>query len=151
MLFRSSFNKGLPEGFAPLRFYGDKTDIYLTTYNSGIFRLESNRWIELNDKDFRRRSIYSSNPGYRKISAFAIDPSDSSNLALATKHTIYRSRNRGESWQKLSVNGLSRRSYITALAVSGNSIYAGTSFNGILEYSGRGFKSSGNGDRKSVV
>ena len=141
----SSFNKGLPEGFAPLRFYGDKTDIYLTTYNSGIFRLESNRWIELNDKDFRRRSIYSSNPGYRKISAFAIDPSDSSNLALATKHTIYRSRNRGESWQKLSVNGLSRRSYITALAVSGNSIYAGTSFNGILEYSGRGFKSSGNG------
>lgn len=141
----SSFNKGLPSGCSPLRFYAEKNDIYLATYNSGIFRLEDNKWIDLNDKDFMRRSIYSSAPGYRKISAFAIDPSDSSSLVLATKHTVYRSSDRGKSWRKITVNGLNRRSYITALAVSGNRIFAGTSFNGILESSGGEFKPSGNG------
>ncbi len=141
----SSFNKGLPDNCRPQRFYAEKTDIYLTTYDSGIFRLEGSRWIELNDKDFMRRSIYSSNPGYRKISAFAIDPADSSSLVLATKHTIYKSRDRGKSWQKLQATVLNRRSYITALAVSGNRIYAGTSFNGILESSGGEFKFSGSG------
>jgi len=141
----SSLNKGLPVRCIPLRFYAEKTDIYLATYNCGIFRLDGNRWIDLNDKDFRRRSIYTENPGYRKISAFAIDPSDSNNLALATKHNVYRSGDRGKTWQKLTVNGLNRRNYVTALAVSGNRIYAGTSFNGILESSGGDFKPSGSG------
>lgn len=141
----SSLNKGLPDRCRPLRFHAEKKDIYLATYNSGIFRLEGNRWIDLNDKDFMRRSIYGSDPGYRKISAFAIDPSDSNSLVLATKHTVYRSRDKGKTWQKVTVNGLNRRSYITALAVSGNRIYAGTSFNGILVSSGGEFKPAGNG------
>jgi len=141
----SSLNKGLPSGCIPVRFYAQKDDLYLATYNSGIFRLEKNGWIDLNDGDFRRRSIYSSNAGYRKISAFAVDPFDRESLVLATKHSVYKSRDRGKTWQKLLVNGLNRRSYITALAVSGNRIFAGTSFNGVLESSGGDFKPSGNG------
>lgn len=140
----SSFNRGLPEGCMPLRFYTGKDDIYLATYSSGIFRLEDKKWIAINSEDFRRRSIYSKDPGYRKISAFGIDPDDSRNLVLATKHTVYRSRDRGKSWVKLTANGLNRRSYITALAISGERIYAGTSFNGIFESSGGEFRPSGN-------
>ncbi len=140
-----SFNKGLPSDCRPVRFYTNGSDTYLATYASGIFRLEGNKWMNISSDDFRRRSIYSKNAGYRKISAFAIDPADSRNLALATKHTIYRSRDRGASWQKLPMSGLNRRSYITALAISGDKVYAGTSFNGVLELSGGEFKPSGNG------
>lgn len=139
-----SFSKGLPSDCRPLRFYTNGSDTYLATYASGLFRLEGNKWINISSDDFRRRSIYSKNAGYRKISAFAIDPADSRNLVTATKHTIYRSRDRGASWQKLPMSGLNRRSYITALAITGDRVYAGTSFNGVLELSGGEFKPAGN-------
>lgn len=141
----SSFNRGLPDDFTGVRFYTGNGDIYLATYSSGIFRLEDENWVSLNSEDFRRRSIYSKNPGNRKISAFAVDPDDSSNLALATKHTVYRSRDRGKSWVKIKAKGLNSRSYVTALAISGDNIYAGTSFNAIFESSGGEFRPSGSG------
>lgn len=141
----NSCSKGLPENCRPVRFYTSKNDIYLATYASGIFRFEKGKWADLNSRDFRKRSIYNKIPVMRKISAFAIDPDDESNLALATKHTVYRSTDRGTTWQKLPMNGLNRRCYITALAVSGNRIFAGTSFNGVFEFTGREFREAGNG------
>ena len=141
----SRFNKGLPGNTSAIRFYSGGKEIYLATFSSGIFRLEDEKWINISSDKFMRRSIYSKNPGYRKISAFAVDPDNGESLVLATKHTIYRSPDKGKTWLEVPMKGLNGRNYITALAVTGKKIYAGTSFNGVFESSGRSFKSSGNG------
>lgn len=141
----NSLNKGLPDNVEPLRLYQAGDYLYLTTWSSGIFRSReaSPEWINISSPDFRTRSIYSSKPGYRKISAFNLDPADPQSLVLATKHTIYRSADRGDTWERLPMTGLHERNYITALAVTGKKIYAGTSFNGIFVFSGSRFTHAG--------
>ena len=143
----SSYNKGLPDSFIPIKIYINKTDIYLTTFSSGLFKLNnsSEKWENISSPDFKRRSIYSSDPGYRKISAFSADPDNSKNIAVATKHTVYRSQDSGTTWKSISLNGLNKKNYVTSIAISDNRIYAGTAFNGILESAGSEFKSSGSG------
>ncbi|MCL2155560.1 MAG: putative glycoside hydrolase [Leptospirales bacterium] len=140
----SSFNKGLPETFTPIRLYKVKEDIYLTTFESGLFKFKNNKWENISPDEFKRRSIYRKNDGYRKISAFAVDLENSKNLAAATKHSIYRSTDGGDTWK--SINSLdNKKNYITSLAVSGNKILAGTSFNGIFELTGTKFRAVGIG------
>ncbi len=141
----NSLNSGLPEECRPVRLYTAGNDIYLSTYSSGIFRLEKNQWQDINSSDFRRRSIYNKDAGYRKISAFSVDPENRDNLLLATKHTLYRSRDGGKKWEKVPMKGFNKRNYITAAAISDDRIIVGTAFNGIYESSGNGFKTSGNG------
>ena len=142
----SSFNKGLPETFTPIRFYKAKNDLYLTTFESGLFRLKNNKWENICSDEFKRRSIYNKNAGYRKVSAFAVDIEDSKNIAAATKHSIYRSTDGGNTWKNVTLHGLdNKRNYITSIAISGNKIFAGTSFNGIFELSGSRFKAVGKG------
>jgi hypothetical protein len=143
----SSFNKGLSDKIIPIKIYKSGEDLYLTTFSSGLFRLNNNndKWENISTPDFKRRSIYSSNSGYRKISAFAADPDNRNNLAAATKHSIYRSTDGGTTWKNVSLNGLNKRNYITSISISGSRIYAGTSFNGIYESNGSNFKNAGNG------
>jgi hypothetical protein len=142
----SSFNNGLPEIFTPIRFYKVKDDLYLTTFESGLFRFKNNKWENICSDEFKRRSIYNKNSGYRKISAFAVDLEDSKNLTAATKHSIYRSTDGGNIWRKITLTGLdNNRNYITSIAISGNKILAGTSFNGIFELNGIKFQTAGKG------
>lgn len=125
-------NSGLPESFIPERIYSSADAVYLTTHSSGIFRLDkgSKKWKNITSEDFKTRSRFGDS-GYRKISAFASDPANSSHLVLATKHTVYQSYNKGETWERLSMKGLASRNYITSVAANGKDVYAGTAFNGI--------------------
>jgi len=133
-------NKGLPAGTVPLRLHTAGGHRYLVTMGQGIFHRKGDRgdWQSRNSPDFKKRSQFFNNPGYRKISAFAVDPTDANKLALATKHTLYRSGNGGETWQRVVTPGLHSRNYITSLALRNNRIYIGTSFNGYYRwYRGR--------------
>ena len=138
-------NRGLPGDCIPIRIYTAGINMYLATFSSGLFRIKNGRWESLNSQMFKRRSIYDKEPGFRKISAFAADPEDEKNIVIATKHSIYRSSDAGLNWAEVPLNGLNRRNYITALAVSENKIYAATSFNGVFELHKNSFISSGNG------
>ena len=142
----SSFNKGLPEIFTPIRLYKVKGDLYLTTFESGLFKFKNNKWENISPDEFKRRSIYNKSTGYRKVSAFSVDLQDSKNLAAATKHSIYRSTDGGNTWKSVTLTGLdNKKNYITSIAISGNKIFAGTSFNGIFESTGSKFISAGKG------
>lgn len=141
----TSINKGMPDNAKPLRLYKAGESLYLTTYNSGIFRSMENSidWENINSDDFKSRSIYKENRGYRTISAFSYDSENPESIVIATKHNIYHSLNSGKTWKKLTQTGLHERNYITALAISGKNIYAGTSFNGVFEYNGSRFIHAG--------
>ncbi len=143
----SSFNKGLPDKFIPIKIYITGNDKYLTTFSSGLYKLNNSneRWENICSPDFKRRSIYNTDPGYRKISAFAVDPDNSNNIAAATKHSIYRSTDGGITWKGISLNGLNKRNYVTSISITNNTIYAGTAFAGIFESNGSEFKSAGSG------
>ena len=142
----NSCNKGLPDRCTPVRFYTAGKDIYLATFSSGLYRFNKDEWQNISSPLFKRRSIYDKNPGVRKISAFAADPDNPQYLVAATKHSIYKSQDGGNSWNEVPLNGFNnKRNYITALAVSGGVIYAGTSFSGIFEYRNNSFVSSGDG------
>ena len=142
----SSFNKGLPEIFTPIRLYKVKDDLYLTTFESGLFKFKNNKWENISPDEFKRRSIYNKDAGYRKISAFSADLEDSKNIVAATKHSIYRSTDAGNTWKYITLTGLdNKKNYITSIAVSGNKILAGTSFNGIFELNGSKFQAAGKG------
>jgi len=143
----NSLNKGLPDKFIPIRIYKTVDDLYLTTFSSGLFKLKNrnDKWENISSPEFKRRSIYKSDPGYRKISAFSADPANSKNIALATKHSLFRSVDSGNTWKKIPLSNLNKRNYITSISLSDNMIYTGTAFNGILESSDSDFKVSGNG------
>jgi hypothetical protein len=141
----TSCMRGLPADCIPLRIYTAGEKIYLATFSSGLFRLKNHEWEAINSDLFKRRSIYDKEPGYRKISAFAADTADENNIVIATKHSIYRSRDGGLNWTEVALNGLNRRNYITALTVSDKKIYAATSFNGIFVSGGKSFSSCGSG------
>ena len=66
----------------------------------------------ISSPDFKRRSIYISDPGYRKISAFAADPENSKNITAATKHSIYRSADGGITWKSIPISVINKRNYI---------------------------------------
>ena len=143
----NALNKGLPETVIPIRIYKSGDAAYLTTFSSGLFKLKNRdeKWVNISSPEFRRRSIYDVDPGYRKISAFSIDPANSKNIALATKHSLFRSVDGGNSWKNIPLSSLNKRNYITSISISGDLIYTGTAFNGILESTGSEFRSSGNG------
>jgi len=143
----NSLNKGLPGFFIPIKIYISGDTVYLTTFSSGLFKLNNNseKWENISSPEFKRRSIYNADPGYRKISAFCADPDNKNNIAAATKHSIFRSADGGLSWKKIPLSGLNKRNYITSLSISGDKIYTGTAFNGILESSGSDFKPLLNG------
>ena len=140
-------NDGLPKNVVPLKLEIAGKIQYLITKNSGLFKRESIKddWLSIASPDFLKRSIYFSDAGYRKISAFAFDKENPLNITLATKHSLYRSTNGGKNWVEISLDGLGARNYITALDISGDTIYAGTSFNGFYELTGKTFKKINNG------
>lgn len=125
---------GLPGEFTAEYITSDSTGaLYLTTEYSGIFRLEpdGNKWDDISSSVLKRRSQYGIDE-YRQISAFCIDPADNSKLYLATKHTLYKSADRGKSWQKISVVENKNSYYFTSLTLADGVLYAGTSFNGVV-------------------
>ena len=141
-----NISNNLPTTVNPIKIYTTKLHTYLITEKSGIFLLTKNEnWKNISSNDFKIRSIYNKNKKYRKISAFTHDKKNPRNLALATKHTIYKSYNSGKSWKKINPKGLSKRNYITALAIDGKNIAIGTSFNGVYLKKGNRFRSSNKG------
>ena len=137
----SADNSGLPAGTIPLNIYISGNIQYLTTRNSGIFRREKQNgsWTSISsDREFLTRSSFT-NRGHRKISAFAVDQKDHENIVMATKHTIYASKDGGKNWSKVPMNGLGTKNYITALELDGDEIYVGTSFNGFFTLTKKGF------------
>lgn len=144
-----SDSDGLPAGTVPLHIRIGKDLQYLATESSGLFARKegSGKWISISPPDFRLRRQFSETSAYRKISAIAIDPNDGKSIAAATKHGIYRSRDGGASWQEISLKGLGERNYVTALCIEGDSLYAGTSFNGFygMDEKGRRFVKSSKG------
>ena len=133
-------SRGLPEKVSPLRMYACRTGtghvLYLTTLDSGVFSMAPGNasWKNITSSDFRKRSIYSKEKKFRKISAFSADPDRPGHLALATKHSLYRSYNSGRTWTRMSMRGLGRKAYITALSLKNGRLLAGTSFNGVYRH-----------------
>ncbi len=124
-----------------------KNSIYVITDNSGIYFADSkmNEWKNISSEKFRRKSIYLKNPGYRKISAFCVDQKKPGHLVAATKHTIYETYNNGTEWIERKPDKNFSKKYITALEIDKNSIYIGTSFNGIYNYSNNRIRSLNKG------
>ncbi len=129
-------SQGLPDNLeAELITSDSKGTLYLTTDFSGIFKrsVNDNMWIDISSPLFKRRTQLKGVDEYRSISAFCIDSADPLKLYLATKHVLYKSSDAGQSWQKINVVKNKNSYYFTSLAVSGNVLYAGTSFNGVVK------------------
>lgn len=130
-----NMSDGLPENINAEYITEDQDGaLYLTTEFSGIFRLEkgAGRWTDISSSVLKRRTQLEGVNEYRQISAFCIDPADKSKLYLATKHTLYKSADRGKNWQKINVIDNKNSYYFTSLTVVDGTLYAGTSFNGIV-------------------
>ncbi|MCL2154519.1 MAG: hypothetical protein FWH53_02520 [Leptospirales bacterium] len=130
-----NMSQGLPEDFEAEYIISDNDGtLYLTTEYSGIFKRsgDDSKWIDISSPLFKRRTQLDGVDEYRSISAFAIDPNDKSKLYLATKHVLYKSSDSGKSWNKINIIDNKNSYYFTSLAVVGDNIYAGTSFNGIV-------------------
>lgn len=128
-------SEGLPKDLEAEYITSDsKGTLYLTTEYSGLFRRSVNdsKWMDISSPSFKRRTQLKDVNEYRTVSAFCVDPSDERKLYLATKHTLYRSDDSGKNWQKVSLSENKNSYYFTSLMVSGNALYAGTSFNGII-------------------
>jgi len=132
-----SLNKGLPSDVIPLQCIKSGDNIILSTQKSGLFMLKAGNlsWIDISFPGLRRRSLYTDTSSYRKISAMAVDAFDSRHIVIATKHSMYESNDGGLSWHGKSVGNGFQRHYITALAISNKTIYAGTSYGGLFRVS----------------
>ncbi|MDY6968795.1 MAG: putative glycoside hydrolase [Spirochaetota bacterium] len=130
------FNMGLPKDCVPITIKSDSSgNLYLTTKENGIYKLPNGNalWESINSKDFLARSLLNSEKRYRKISALSIDYQNTQKVLIATKHSIFSSKDGGKSWKRISMRGLKKRNYITALAIGRKGdVFAGTSFNGMF-------------------
>ena len=141
---------GLPDEIEPAGIYASPAQggyVYLATGAHGLFRLdpEADSWRDATSPLFRTQSMYKRPQAYRKISAFAADSQNPFRILCATKHDLYESFDRGDSWRPLPRPGISSRCYITSLAVNGNTILAGTSFAGIFISTGGNFRQINSG------
>lgn len=136
------FDQGLPDNFSLLRLYFKNNHYYLTTKRSGIFKRKTseNKWTNIGTDILKRRTTLPNVKEYRKITAFCVSSSNPDKLYIATKHTIYFSKNNGETWTKLSSKGFSSRNYITSLLENNNKLFVGTSANGIYVKINKKFK-----------
>ncbi len=138
-----NFSQGLPAGIEPLRITADsRGTCYLSTMTGGIYRRtkEADRWEQVSSPDFAARAVRNGNGHYRKVSAFAVDSENPETLTLATKHTLFISKNAGREWTRIPPQGLLPKYYFTALASSGSgaTVFAGTSFGGVFRKNGAG-------------
>jgi hypothetical protein len=130
-----SYNDALPSDLVAEKITSDsKGTLYLTTEFSGIFlrRTSDSKWTNIATPLLRRRTQLTGVNEYRRISAFCIDPSDESRLYAATKHTLYTSTDGGATWKQIIIQNNKNSYYFTSLAVVNGTLYAGTSFNGII-------------------
>ncbi|MFH0976985.1 MAG: putative glycoside hydrolase [Spirochaetota bacterium] len=129
-------NRGLPQGIIPDRIQGDRLgNLYMATASSGVFYLETGKsgWKDISS-DLLLSPLYNlKEKKYRKISAIAVSK-DGSTVILATKHGIFR-KDKGKQWTHLP--GYTSDKYYTALAASGDAVYAGTSCDGLFRISGQ--------------
>lgn len=132
-----NFSQGLPKTFLPLRIMvDDQQTLYLSTYSSGLFRRRKNdaAWCSITPPNAFERCIYSEFPmRFRKISAFAVHPTNVQALAVAVKHAMYISRDGGNSWSEFVIPSQWRKHYFTSLAFTPNDeLFVGTSFGGVF-------------------
>jgi hypothetical protein len=122
---------GLPRGVVPQTIQSDRNgNLFLTTTASGIFRFDKSKghWEDINSELFFSPFPASKAKEYRKISAITLNK-DNDTIVAATKHSIYR-KEKDKPWTKLI--GYPSENYCTALALSKNAVYAGTSYNGLF-------------------
>ncbi len=141
-------NAPFPEHMRAIKLMDSQNYIYMTTLSHGILRFnkKTQNWKNISSPEFVRPRIYKQKNEpreFRKISGFNIDRHNESKLIVATKHDLFISHNHGETWKRVPMRGLNKRNYITAVAIDGKKIYAGTSFNGIYKSQGYGFKRCG--------
>jgi len=146
----ADFSRGLPDNVTPLKVHAGPDDtLYLTTWDSGLFRRGpgDDAWRNISPGEFRARTVHPIYKGYRKISAFAANPDMPGNIAAATKHDIYLSSDGGTTWKALPLNGDFRKNQVTSLALRGKSgeLLAGTSYAGVFRGSGRGLAADSSG------
>lgn len=130
------FSDGLPSGLEAEYLTADSTGtLYLTTEYSGVFKRAKgdSKWTDISSPAFRRRTQLAGVDEYRNISSFCIDAADESRLYLATRHTLYTSKDAGKTWTKINIANNRNSWYFTSLTVVSGVLYAGTSFNGILK------------------
>ncbi len=135
------FTQGLPDDVIPTGLKIDRRKtLYLSTLDSGLYRSGRpyTNWTSLNSETFRTRRKTGRQDACRKISAFTVNDSDPSCLMAATKHSLYRSTDRGASWSPLPLDAIDQTHYITALSYGADkgTILAGTSFSGLYRTSG---------------
>jgi len=139
---------GLPRDLIPEHITEDfQGNVYLTSEFSGIFRLSKGetKWENISSPIFKRRTQLPDVHEFRDISALCIDPENQSRIVIATKHTLYESKDRGKSWQRINVVDNKNSYYFTSLALEKDTIYAGTSFNGILKITSKATEEINNG------
>jgi hypothetical protein len=131
----NDFNEGLPKDLVAEYIAESPSGIiYLATEYSGIFKRgkADKKWTDLSTKILRRRTQLAGVNEFRKISAFCIDPQNENHLVLATKHTLYSSNDGGVNWEQVVIKNNKNSYYFTSLVLKSGTLYAGTSFNGVI-------------------
>jgi hypothetical protein len=128
------FDRGLPEGYTARLLAGRQDTRICALERKGVYLLKGGEWTSISDSLFRVRSNYE-NTGreYRPVSALALDENDPGRIVLATKHDLYMSEDQGQNWKRISPRGMTRKTYITSLALSGETIRVGTAYRGIFQ------------------
>lgn len=127
-------SSNLPENIEIEKIFSDASgNIYLATFDSGLWRLKKNStsWESLKSRELLRRTYEGQGTTYREISALAVNPSDENEITIATRHTIYHSTDSGSSWKELRLDGFDTKGHVTALGYYKKNIVIGTSANGI--------------------
>lgn len=141
------YHQGLPDTIHIKDIQVIKNTFYISTREHGLFKriLGDSSWQHITPRDAHIRTTNGLLPTYRSISAFCVDGSDPSILYVATKYSLYCSKDGGTSWQSVALTGLPANACITALYAKGSTLIVGTSWNGVYRYTGTRFTNISNG------
>ncbi|MEW6525142.1 MAG: putative glycoside hydrolase [Spirochaetota bacterium] len=141
------YHQGLPDTISikDIQYVGNT--FYCSTREHGLFKrtVGDSSWHSITPHDAHVRTINGLLPTYRSISAFCVDGSDPTILYVATKYSLYCSKDSGTSWQSVALTGLPANACITALYAFGSTLMVGTSWNGVYRYTDNRFTNVSNG------
>ena len=127
------FDKGLPDEYTARLLAGRQDTRICALEKKGVYVQRDGEWKSISHSLFRVRSNYeNTRRKYRPVSALAVDENNMGRIMLATKHDLYRSKDLGQNWERISPRGLTRKTYITSLAYSGEDVWIGTAYRGVF-------------------
>ncbi len=112
-------------------------NMYFSTYHSGIFFKKNNskKVSPVNHDILKRRSHLDYINEYRTISAMVVSSINPGTIYVATKHSVCKTLNYGQSWEIFPMNGFDDKNYISALCLDNNdNLIIGTSYSGINRF-----------------